>query len=493
MMTIMETFINQFLLMGNPNSFGIDPNSYSIAITLLTRLLGAIYVIAYVPFLFQVRGLFGKEGILPISHYLIFAKLSFGKKRFYYLPTLFWFNSSDFALFTCIWSGIFLGTLLMLGIYPPIVLLLLYVTHLTLTSAGQDFLSFGWETFLMEVTMGTFLIVSTSPFNLFGWLGLSFLLFRFHVEAGASKLLSGDKNWRNLTAIAYHYLSQPLPNTQAWYFHKLPLWFHKVSTILMLFIEIVVPFAIFSTPEIRLGVFILFVGLQFVIWFTGNLSYLNYITVITCIILIHNQYLEPYISPPPYLAPSPLLWQLFISLLGIVFFALQVMAFCRMLFRITPFNNILYHVQPFHLATPHGIFAVMTTKRYEIVIEGSNDSIEWKEYSFYYKPGALSWRPRRIAPYQPRIDWQAWFLPFSSFNREQWFQHFLIKLLQGSKPVLKLLKYNPFPESPPVFIRVLFYDYEFTTFEEKKLTGNWWKRTLIGEYAHPIRLRHPNE
>jgi len=485
----MHIALASFALNWNPDWIAFNPESYSIAIHLFTRLLGAIYVIAYVPFLFQIQGLFGKEGILPIAEHLSSAKFSCGKKRYYYIPSLFWINASDTALFALVWSGIFLGILLMFGVYPPVVLLLLYLIHLSLTSAGQDFLSFGWETFLMELTIAAFLIISTAPLNFFGWLGLNFLLFRFHVEAGASKLLSRDKNWRNLTAIAYHYLSQPLPNTTAWYFHKLPLWFHKLSTLLMFFVELVVPFTLFSPPEVRLVIFVLFVGLQYSIWFTGNLSYLNYITVACCVILLHNNYLEPFFALPPIEAPSPLLWQFLMGCLGFAFLALQVMAFYRTVSRSSLFYSILRTVQPFHLATPHGIFAVMTTKRYEIVIEGSADGLEWKEYQFYYKAGELSERPKRVAPYQPRLDWQVWFLPFTNFESEPWFQKFLVKLLQGSKPVLKLLKVNPFPDKPPQFIRVLFYDYEFTTSDEKKQTGNWWKRRLIGDYAPTIYLR----
>jgi lipase maturation factor 1 len=484
----MEKFFQNVVSFLNPDFFGIDPSSYSIAINLFVRLLGAIYIIAYVPFLFQIRGLFGKEGIRPMDVYLKTLQARLGKKRSYYLPTLFWINASDAALYGLIITGIVLGASLMFGITSPVILLLLYLIHLSLTSAGQEFLSFGWETYLLELTIIAAVMCATTPFNVFAWLALNILLMRFHVQAGVSKIFSHDKNWRNLTALSFHYLTQPLPNTQAWFFHKLPMWFHKFSAVIMYFVEIVVPLAIFSPPEVRLVVFVLLVGLQVSIWFTGNLSYLNHLTVVSCVILVHNKFLESFFSPLAFGEPSPIIWQFLISLLGIGLLALQIVSFVYTFFPKPLLQKILIMVEPFHLAYPHGIFAVMTTKRYEIIVEGSIDGIIWHEYEFPFKPGDLAKRPKRVAPYQPRLDWQAWFLPFRPFQWQWWFQEFLIKLLQGSKPVLGLLKRNPFPENPPIFVRALMYDYEFTTWKEKKETGNWWKRRLVGDFAPPMRL-----
>ena len=131
----------------------------------------------------------------------------------------------------------------------------------------------------------------------------------------------------------------------------------------------------------------------------------------------------------------------------------------------------------------------MTTNRYEIVIEGSEDAEEWKEYHFYCKPSEINRRPRRISPFQLRIDWQAWFLPFGPFEEQDWFRAFLTCLLKGNPPVLALLRHNPFQEKPPRYIRAQIYLYEFSDFETRKKSGTWWKRELIGSYSPALTLR----
>lgn len=223
----------------------LDPNNSLIIIHWFPRLLGLIYFFALGAFLFQIKGLLGKEGILPISIYVEHLKARFGKKAVLYCPTLFLWNSSDRMLVGVVAAGTVFSVLLFFGVCPPLMLLLLFICHLSIVNAGQEFLSFGWETFFLEICCSTFFLTLTSTPNPIVWISLNLLLLRFHLEAGVSKIESGDANWRNLTAMAYHYLTQPLPNTVAYYIHRFPLWFHKASCALMFFIEIAVPFAIF--------------------------------------------------------------------------------------------------------------------------------------------------------------------------------------------------------------------------------------------------------
>ncbi len=387
-------------------------------------------------------------------------------------------------------AGTLIGLCLFFGWSPPIMLLLLYVLYLSIVTVGQDFLGFGWEGFLLETTAHAFLISLTPIPNTMVWVSVNFLLFRFHVQAGAVKFQSRDVNWRNLKAIAFHYQTQPLPNKFAWYIYKWPLCFHKVSCLFMHVAELIIPFGIFLTDEIRLGVFVILVGLQVSIWATGNLSFLNHLTVVLCTILIPNfAFQKVFRIAPTVYEPSSLWFQIPLTLCGTILLALQVIQFYHHFFANLTFQRILRRVQSFYLTNRYGIFAIMTTKRYEIVVEGSADGITWKEYTFKYKPSEITRPPRRISPYQPRIDWQAWFLPFDSYESSHWFQSFLYHILIGTPDVLKLLRDNPFQEHPPKYVRAIVYDYVFSSATEKKTKGWWWCRTFIGNYSPVLSLK----
>ncbi|MBA2369374.1 MAG: lipase maturation factor family protein [Candidatus Protochlamydia sp.] len=464
------------------------PESYTIIVSLFPRLLGLIYFFAFGAFLFQIIGLLGSKGILPVTDFLNFIKTRFPKKYYFYVPSLFWINASDKALLGLAGLGVLISIALMLGFYPFLLLLLIYILYLSIVSVGQDFLSFGWEGFLLEITAYACLLSLTVVPNLMVWICINFLLFRFHLQAGAVKLQSRDLTWSNLTALAFHYQTQPLPNTIAWFIHKLPMGFHKFSTLTMFFIELLLPFALFFTEELRLVVFAGFFGLQFFIWATGNFSYLNHLTAVFCTLLLNNKILSYLFFVPPIEQPS-------LILIGILFVLGSFCTFMQLLqlkHHFFPDKRIakwLYRFSNFHLFNPYGIFAVMTTRRYEIVIEGSCDKINWLEYTFYYKPSETIRRPRRISPFQPRLDWQMWFLPFSDFNSEKWLQHFLFHLLKGTDKVLKLIRTNPFPDQPPLYIRCQVYEYFFSDIKEKREEGVWWKRINVGPYSPILSLK----
>jgi len=463
----------------------MDSSHYVASAELFMRLLGMVYVFAFGAFLFQIEGLLGKNGILPIGTYLYLVKARV-RYPYYNVPTLFWLNHSD----AFIWSVAFLGTccgvLLLAGVYPPLMLAVLYILYISIVSAGQDFLSFGWEMFLLEVTLNAFFLSWTTIPNPIIWLSLNVLLFRFHFQGGMVKLQSRDRNWRNLTGVAYHYQSQPLPNTIAWYAYRLPLWFQKLSCAVMLIVEIVVPFFIFTTDELRLGVYFAFVGLQFFIWLTGNFSFLNYLTVALCTILIADRYLPYQII----YTETPFGMDLVLTVIGTLLLMAQVINFWNSyLPRLSFLSDLFAYLHPFHIGNRYGIFAIMTTRRIEIVLEGSEDGINWREYLFRYKPSEIERRPRRIAPYQPRLDWQMWFLPFSNYASEGWLQSFCYHLLKGTPPVLRLLRYNPFAEKPPKFVRGLAYEYVFTEPGEK----GWWKRIFMGRYTPDLSLRSSSD
>ncbi len=464
-----------------------DPDAYTIATAIVfPRLLGVIYFFAFGAFLFQIRGLIGENGILPVKTFLVWVKRAYPKNYFSVIPSVFWLNHSNAALLGVVATGTALSVLLMAGVYPPLILFFLYILYLSIVSAGQEFLGFGWEGFLLEITFNAFFLTLTTPSNLFIWISINLVLFRFHFQGAAVKLQSRDPNWRNLTAVAFHYQSQPIPNTQAWYAHKLPMWFQKFSTLLMFFLELVVPFALFGTDLMRFLAFFCLISLQFFIWFTGNFSFLNHLTVVLCTILISNAYFGSYIDAPSTTS-YPFLDVLCTSV-GLFLVALQLGFLWNHFYPNNLLNKVSSLFSSFYIANRYGIFAIMTTTRIEIVFEGSDDGIEWKEYLFYHKPSEVTRRPRRISPYQPRIDWQAWFLPFGYSRHESWFNNFIYHLLKGTPEVMALLRENPFKDKPPKFVRTLSYDYTFSSVEEKKATGRWWNRRYVGVFSYPMTL-----
>jgi hypothetical protein len=143
-------------------------------------------------------------------------------------------------------------------------------------------------------------------------------------------------------------------------------------------------------------------------------------------------------------------------------------------------------LQPLRTVNSYGLFAVMTTERREIIVEGSDDGVNWLPYEFKYKPGDMNLHPAFVEPHQPRLDWQMWFAALGNIQQNPWFESFCIRLLQGSPEVLALLEKNPFPKHPPRYIRAEFYDYHFTSFAEYRATGAWWKREPAGEYLPPV-------
>ena len=149
----------------------------------------------------------------------------------------------------------------------------------------------------------------------------------------------------------------------------------------------------------------------------------------------------------------------------------------------------------------YGAFGSITRTRYEIIIQGTNEgtnatvelpSTKWLEYEFKGKPGDVTRMPPQIAPYHLRLDWLMWFAAMSDYSQHPWFVHFLAKLLQGDKDTLSLLQSNPFPDHPPRFVRAELYEYHFTTPDERRKTGAWWKRQFTGMYFPAVSLDTPS-
>lgn len=458
---------------------------------LFLRLLGLIYFIAFTSLGLQVVGLIGSRGILPVSEHLHALYGRHGPRAYLLAPTLFWLNASDSALRLTCQVGALLALLLTLGLAPRLLAVLLYLLYLSLVHAGQVFLAYQWDALLLEAG---FLAIFLDGSSLSLWLG-RWLLFRLMFLSGAVKLLSGDPTWRSLTALSFHYQTQPLPNPVAWYLHQAPLWFHRLSTLFVLIVELAVPFLAFGPPSARLVAAGAFVLLQALIFLTGNYNFFNLLTIALCLFLLDDAIL-PDLTPawlrgliPPVAQPTgrarlPTL----IAAVFILPTSLALTAATLGLPLPAPAQRALSAVGPWRAVNTYGLFAVMTTVRPEIVVEGSLDGETWLAYEFRYKPGEVRRPPPFVAPHQPRLDWQMWFAALRPAFATPWFPRFLVRLLEGSPEVLSLLAKNPFPQGPPRYVRARLYDYRFTDFATRRATGAWWERELLGEYFPPIAL-----
>jgi hypothetical protein len=321
------------------------------------------------------------------------------------------------------------------------------------------------------------------------------VLFRFMFMSGVVKLLSGDPNWWNLSALSYHFLTQPLPTPLGWYAAQLPPGLLKFATGTTFFVELVLPFLIFSPRRLRFCAAFGILLLQALILITGNYNWFNLQTMLLCLPLFDDAAIREIL--PTRLAKLKTRHQPPRRAATIVVSAMALLAvFCSLVQMDKRFGGdppawaeaVDSMVEPLHIVGPYGLFAVMTTRRYEIVIQGSKDGVEWRDYEFRYKPGDVARRPLWNIPHQPRLDWQMWFAALDDPRRLPWFWRFLERLLQNEPTVMPLLKRNPFPDKPPIYVRAQFYDYTFAKSEERS-EGQWWDRQLLGLYFPAVHLK----
>ena len=479
------------------------PPSYRISSHLFLRFLGLIYCAAFLSLGAQVLGLIGSHGILPASDFLDLVRAHAGANRYLLMPTVFWLNSGDAALRWACMIGAVVSLFAAAGVVSWPVFALLWGLYLSLTTVGQDFLWYQWDSLLLEAGFLAIWLAPTvptarpdrgpEPFRPARWL-LLWLLFRLMFLSGLAKWLSGDPTWHNLTALDFHFHTQPLPTWIAWHADHLSEGFHRFCTASVLAIEIAVPVLIFGPRRARLFACGAFAVLQICILLTGNYCFFNYLALALCLPLIDDQ-TYPASWRSHLSSPSPA-WswrrRLFIPVGLAILLATgtQVGAVILKARRIPrPLETLESWLEPFRIANPYGLFAVMTVTRPEIIVEGSDDGVKWQEYDFKYKPGELYQRPEFVAPHQPRLDWQMWFAALGTYRENEWFIRFCARLLQGSPPVLDLLAYNPFPGRPPRYVRAVVYEYRFTTPEERQKTRQWWMREPQGLYCPVLSLK----
>ena len=475
---------------------------YAFANWLFLRLLGVVYLFAFWSLAQQVQLLIGHDGILPASEYLSEARVwadasGIGWDRYRLLPTVFWLGTSDRFLQIVPVAGAILALFQMAGVGSIVVLPAMWLLYLSLNVVGRDFLSFQWDALLLEAGV---VAIALAPIRWWHrvddrqdpppaarWL-VWWLLFRLMFGSGFVKLASGDPSWHNLTALAFHYETQPLPTPVGWFAAQLPRWVQQVSTALTLAIELVAPWLIVAGVRPRRIAALLFIGLQALIALTGNYAFFNLLSAALSVTLLDDNVFQRLVSPVVSPRRLTLVEQGVAVVLALVLIPLSLIVFTRQLGVVGEarfIQPLVEVVDPLRSVNTYGLFAVMTTTRPEIVVEGSMDGTNWRAYEFRYKPGSLERAPRWVAPFQPRVDWQMWFAALGRFESEAWFQPFLRRLLTGSKPVLRMFEYDPFQGRPPRFVRGSLYRYRFAPRGDKA----WWVRERIGDYSPPLTLK----
>ncbi|OMC33019.1 hypothetical protein A5740_12205 [Mycobacterium sp. GA-1841] len=459
-----------------------NADEYWLARQVLQRGTAAIYLIAFIAAARQFRGLLGTRGLLPIPRLL-------AANSFRQAPSLFHFHYSDrFFAAVCV-VGALLSAALLAGFGDLVPLwgaMLIWLTvwalYLSIVNVGQTWYSFGWESLLLEAGfLMTFLgNDDVAPPLLVIWLA-RWLLFRVEFGAGLIKL-RGDPCWRNLTCLYYHHETQPMPGPLSWFFHHLPKPLHRIEVAGNHFAQLVVPFALFAPQPVATVAAAIVIITQLWLVISGNFAWLNWITIVLAFSAVS--------ATPHQFGPTP------------AWFVVVVIAFAVAVagLSIRPARNLISKRQRmnasydrYHLVNSYGAFGTVGRTRDEIVLEGTTDSelsdhTVWQEYEFKGKPGDVRRCPRQFAPYHLRLDWLMWFAAISPAYAQGWLRTLLVRLLENDRHILKLLRYNPFVDQPPRYVRAVLYRYEFSSWTELRRDHVWWRRISLGVYVPPQSL-----
>lgn len=464
-----------------------DLGDYQLTRFLVRRGVALVYLIAFLVAANQFRPLLGENGLLPAPRFL-------EGRSFWQSPSLFHLTGySDRIASLFAWTGVMLSAAAVLGLpaswgtLPSMaVWLLLWVLYLSFVNVGQVFYGFGWESQLLET--GVLMIflggAGTATPDAVVWL-LRWLLFRIMLGAALIKL-RGDRCWRELTCLKWHYETQPMPNPVSWWAHQMPVWMHKAGVAFTHFVQGLVPFFYFVPGPVSWTAGGLTVLFQLSLIVTGNFSWLNVLTLVTAFACFSDPAVAAVLPLDPGVAAArPLPFDLAVAALVALVVVLSI----------RPVENLLSSRQrmntsfdPFRLVNTYGAFGSITKARREVVLEGTlqtGPDADWQEYEFKGKPGDPQRLPPQVAPYHLRLDWQMWFAAMSPPHHHPWILRLVEKLLEADEEVLALLSDDPFDGERPAQVRAQWYRYEFTDPDERRATGRWWRRSLLGIYLPP--------
>jgi hypothetical protein len=470
--------------------------TYWLTRFMILRLLGIVYAIAFLVAINQIVPLIGSDGLLPIdlSIKVISHALGSNTAGFMRVPSIFWLWNSDNALLTVAWIGFVLSLIVAAGYANSILLFVLWFLYMSFVHLGQDWYGYGWEIQLTETGfLAIFLcpLLDMRPFPkcappfpiivLFRW-----LIFRIMFGAGLIKL-RGDEVWRNGTALYYHFETQPIPGPLSRWFHFLPRIILKMGVWFNWLAEIIAPLFAFGPRIARHIAGVVMILLQIVLILSGNLSFLNWLTIIPALACFDDGFWRKLL-PRSLVRKAELAEENAEESKPMVITAWVVTVIVGIL-SIQPVVNMLSPEQimntsfdPLDLVNTYGAFGTVGKERFNVIFEGtmdddSTDAANWKPYVYKGLPVLLDKRPPQIAPYQLRLDWQMWFAAMDTPDDYPWTLNLVWKLLHNDSNVVSLFAENPFPGKPPRYIRAVLYRYQFAQ------PGNpqklWWTRERL--------------
>lgn len=520
-MTVRPEQGNDAKLASAPTTLISDPGTRRLYV----HAFGFVYLIAFLSLWSQVHGLIGQQGILPADDYFKLAQSKLGNDAYRLLPSLCWVASNDVMLHVWCAAGVSLSVLLMAGFAPRLILVSLWAIYLSLSVAGQAFLSFQWDTLLLEMTVCSLLYLprgwrvnwleAAPPLPAARWL-LWGLAFKLMFLSGVTKLLSGDTSWSDGTALRFHYYTQPIPNWVSWYAYQMPLAAHQVALLVMFTVEIVLPFLIFAGRIGRVVFGVATILLMLAIEATGNFGFFNLQTIVLCLPLLNDKLLGRvlrFVRPAERAVVPPAIrrrWRVWVGTAAAVGMLLvSTLTIAREMVRTQQPEKmpqivvstlgaaeryvlswadpaVLQPLAPYRTINGYGLFRVMTTSRPEIVVEISNDGHTWSAYELPYKPGRIDRAPAVVAPHMPRLDWQMWFAGLNPRGNEYWLAAFSKRILQGNPAVARLAGDPKLGRDPPKYVRLAYYEYKFSSADQRHATGAWWSRSHTGYLTGPL-------
>ncbi len=501
----MENESYSALQSGYEMSFG--RSTYWITRFMILRLLGIVYAIAFLAAINQIIPLIGADGLTPLTIYLKMLSHSLGSAGagFRQLPSLFWLWHSDTALITAAWIGFILSLIVAAGFANAPLLAILWFLYMSFVNAGQEWYGFGWEIQLLETGfLAIFLcpLLDMRPFPkceppfliivLFRWLA-----FRLMLGAGLIKL-RGDPVWRNATALYYHFETQPIPGPFSRWFNFLPHPVLKLGVYFNWLAELMAPWLVFGPRIARHAAGIVIVLFQVTLIFSGNLSFLNWLSIIPALACFDDSFWSK-ILPNRFVTRAKKAAERAIPSEPMVVTSYIITTLVALL-SIQPVINIFSSQQimntnydPLDLVNTYGAFGTVGKGRFNIIFEGtmdndSSDNAQWEPYIYKGLPVLLNKWPPQIAPYHLRLDWEMWFASMSSADEYPWTYNLVWKLLHNDANAVSLFKNNPFRGKPPRYVRAVLYQYEYA--KPGNPQGLWWKRKKIMLWMPPLSVNN---